>query len=310
MDKIKRWHWAAALLISGIGGALFFRERGEAALATLPPKIMPMEALRSKVARLELAAASADSRRSFQPAARGTFVMPAQSRLPASPSPDGVRKLVKEASIRIEIGDYEKDRLGLAQLAARHGAEIIQEGDNGGEEWRSGFVVLSVSPERLDALLGELGGLGRVMDRHVSVADRGEEYVDLRARLENLRKVEGRLTQLLSFKTNKLADVLQVERELERVGAEMERLQGKMNYIDRLAARSRLTVSLQEPVKNAPRTSGLLYEIRNRLVAAINVFVRTGLSLLSFTVFLLAVGLWAGAIGGGAWLIYRLRRAG
>jgi len=81
----------------------------------------------------------------------------------------------------------------------------------------------------------------------VSVADVGEEYVDVTARVANAKRLEQRLIDLLDKRTGKLSDVLGVERELARVREEIERYEGRLRYLRTRASISTLTVSVHEP---------------------------------------------------------------
>ncbi len=219
--------------------------------------------------------------------------------------PGAVRKLARNAFLSLSIADEAKARALARAAAFKHGAEIEAENVSGDGAGRFATLTLKVPPEKLDSLLAALEPLGRVVDRSVSTVNMSEEYVDLGSRLKHLRAVETRLNGLLSFKTNKLADVLQVERELERVGVEIERLLGRMKYIDTVAASAVVTVRLQEPAKDVSEAPGVGVDIRNALMKSFNAFVRTGVALLSVTGFLLAIGLWTLPVAAGLWLLKR-----
>jgi hypothetical protein len=70
--------------------------------------------------------------------------------------------------------------------------------------------------------------------------------VDIAARVENARRLEARIIQLLANRTGKLQDVLSVERELARVREEIERYEGRMRYLRTRAAVSTLMITVHE----------------------------------------------------------------
>ena len=214
------------------------------------------------------------------------------------------RKLARTGSLTLEVADSAKARSLARAAAARVGAELESEEASAEDGSRGVSLTFKTPPDKFEALLEALQPLGRVSARSVSTRNMGAEYVDLRSRLDNLRRVQARLTQLLSFKTTKLADVLQVERELERVGAEIETIEGRMKYIDALAAFSTLTVTLAEPALE-PARAGVLGDARNALIGAFNTFVSTGLALLKLTSWLAAVALWVVPL---TLLVWKLRR--
>jgi hypothetical protein len=225
----------------------------------------------------------------------------AAARAPGAPTAQ-IRKIVRTASVLFEVTDQNKARSLVRAAAFRNGGEIESDQSSGAGDNQSGVIVIKAAPERLDAILKELEPVGRVLERTVSSANMSEEYVDLKARLDNARKVEKRLSELLSFQTHRLSDVLEVERELERVGRDIETTIGRIKYIDSLAANSCVTVRLQQPLHEASQAPGVLTNIRNSVVGAFNTFLSTGLALLSMTGFLLAIGLWTVPVAGVAWL--------
>lgn len=217
-----------------------------------------------------------------------------------------VRKIVRTATLTFEVGDQARARAIVRAAAFRHGGVIDSDQTSGAGDDQSGVLVIKAAPEQLDAILKDLEGVGRAVQRSVSSQNMSEEYVDLKARLENYRKVEKRLTDLLAFKTRKLGDVLQVEHELERVGQEIEQTIGRMKYIDHLAAQSSVTVRLLQPhLVAAAQAPGVMTEIRNSLAKSLNTFVGTGLALLNLSGFILAVGLWTAPVTALVWLLKR-----
>lgn len=218
----------------------------------------------------------------------------AASGAPRSVVPKGVpRRIVRNGSAVFEVKDYEKARRLAIGIALKHGAEVARdEGtENGGA--RSGLMAFRVEPAKLDALLRDLEPLGRVLSRSLSMENMTEEYVDLGSRVAAARKVEARLSRLLAVNTSNLQHVLEVERELQRVGAEIETMLGRMKYIDGLAAESTLTVSLAEPGRVVePKTRGVASRVMESLARGLDTFITTGVTLLDLTGFLVAVGLW------------------
>lgn len=220
---------------------------------------------------------------------------PAVAPAPRSVLPKGFpRRIVRNGSAVFEVKDYEKARRLAFGIALKHGAEVARDEGTEREGCRAGVMAFRVAPEKLDALLRDLEPLGRVLSRSMSMQNMTEEYVDLGSRVAAALKVEARLQRLLDVNTSNLEHVLEVERELQRVGTEIETLLGRMKYIDGLAAESTLTVSLAEPGRVVEaRTHGVLSRVLDSFSRTFNTFVSTGVTLLDMTGFLLAVGLWA-----------------
>ena len=304
---LKHWKMAAALAAVGAGGALSFGQSlgGAAARPSTAAGFLRLSGFKG-VAR-GLASFDGASADMLQAKAAGNFSPEAPAARKESGrllggSEAAPRKIVRSASLTLEVADEPKARALAKAAALRAGAELAGDQSSGGGAGRCATLTFRVAPERFEALTSALESVGRVTGRSVSSQNLSEEFVDLRSRLANLRRVEKRLTDLLSFQTHKLPDVLQVERELERVGAQIEQVEGRMKYIDALAAQSVITVTLAEPVQvQEPERTGLLAEMRNAVMSAVLTFIGTGLALLKLTCWLAALALWVVPMSLGAW---------
>lgn len=151
---------------------------------------------------------------------------------PPSPMPSA-QKLMRSASLTVEvsdIGDASDEARKLVEGMGGNVADSSAYEDNAGV--KSLHLTLKVPSDKLDAAIAALKKMGHVRTEDTSAIDVTEEYVDMEARLANSILLEKRLVELLSFKTNKLKDVLETEKELGRVRAEIESLQARKRYMD------------------------------------------------------------------------------
>jgi hypothetical protein len=81
------------------------------------------------------------------------------------------------------------------------------------------------------------------------VNDVTEEYSDLELRLSNFRKVREQLLKVLDDKAKKVAEILEVERELARVGGEIEVMEGRLKNFDRQIDWATVTVLFYDQLK-------------------------------------------------------------
>lgn len=91
--------------------------------------------------------------------------------------------------------------------------------------------------------LAKVEGLGGVVARSVTADDVSEEFHDLEVRLANLRATRQRLQEFLARAGN-VQDLLTVERELERVAQEIDRAEGRLEFLRARATMSLISVSL------------------------------------------------------------------
>lgn len=219
--------------------------------------------------------------------------------------PDSLRTpmLIRNGEARVEVASLEPAVAKVKALAAQMGGYVTNVMTLTGEEnVRQSTLTLRIPAARFDAALEGLSPLGKVESVNVSSEDVGEEYVDVGVRLENGRRMERRLLDLLETRTGKLEEVLAVERELARVREEIERLEGRMRFLRDRAAVSTLTVTVHEP---APLLSeyGTRNVVAHAFVQAWRNFIRLVTGLIASLGVLLPIAVVAGAV----WLFVRRR---
>ena len=98
-----------------------------------------------------------------------------------------------------------------------------------------GNMKIKVPVKKADEFLKTAGNYGKLSDFRISAEDLTDTITDLQVRLDNLRKLRTRLTELLA-KAKNVDEMLKVERELNRVTTEIERmdaqLQNNKNRVD------------------------------------------------------------------------------
>ena len=157
--------------------------------------------------------------------------------------------VIRTADVSIAVDSLELAIAQVRDLAARFGGYVanttIAAGRN---QLRNATLELKIPAPRFDASLSGLSPIGELESVSIEAEDVGEQFVDVTARMENARRLERRLIDLLATRTGKLKDVLDVEQELARVREEIERYEGRLRYLRAHTAVSSMSVSVHEPV--------------------------------------------------------------
>ena len=212
--------------------------------------------------------------------------------------------LIRTAQAVITVDSLEPALAAVKQMSERLGGLVGDARiDTGEKQRRVAVLELRIPSERFDEVLNGLEPVGEVVTINVNTQDVGEEYVDVTARTENARRLERRLLDILSARTARLRDVLEVEQALARVREEIERYEGRLRYLKAHVATSSITVTLQEPapIVGHAGTSVLGEAVRQAW--------RNFVTLLAVTVSSLGVVLPLGAVAFAAWSVVRRRRA-
>jgi hypothetical protein len=121
-----------------------------------------------------------------------------------------------------------------------------------GDNAVAGDVSFRVPAERFNEALDQLRGLAVEVDREsISGQDVTEEYVDLQARLGSLRAAEERLLEIMANAQN-TADLLQAEQQLTIRQAEIESIEGRLQYLEQSVALSLINVNFTPSVLSQP----------------------------------------------------------
>lgn len=108
-----------------------------------------------------------------------------------------------------------------------------------------GFISIRVPSDDLDAAIIELRDMAEKVESEISTSqDVTDEYVDLQSRLVNQQATEGALLKLLD-RAETVEAALSVQRELTRVQEEIERIQGRVKFLEETSAFSLLNVRLE-----------------------------------------------------------------
>ncbi len=94
--------------------------------------------------------------------------------------------------------------------------------------------------------------LGQVTKIAEATDDVTEEYIDVEARLANSKRLEERIVELLEERSGKLADILEIERELARVRETIERIEGQLRYLSNQTSLATITIELREQKDYVP----------------------------------------------------------
>jgi len=112
-------------------------------------------------------------------------------------------------------------------------------------------VQLRVPSKSFRKVMRSLESVGDVLSRGVQAVDVSEEFNDLEVRLANLQATRKRIEKLLS-QTKDLSQILVVEKELQRVTVEIDRLQGRMRMLSSHAAFSTIALAVSERPEEQP----------------------------------------------------------
>src|SRR5438094_5768240 len=182
-----------------------------------------------------------------------------------TPAPElANRKLIRNATVHLEIVSFDDAVQKITAFAKEErGYVATTDSQKQANGKLRGSVVVKVLPENLDRFLQKIRGLGELKNQTLGTEDVTKAYFDTDARLKNAHVMEQRLIDMLKTKTGKVADLLQVEKELARVREEIEKMQGELKYWDSQVQFATVTISLAE--KDMEEPAAFLLKERGQL---------------------------------------------
>lgn len=153
------------------------------------------------------------------------------------------RMMIKTGTISIVVDDVNKSIENIVTYVDGNGGFLVTSNvDKYGSSF-NGYLTVRVPSAFLNDAILYIKGLGEVKSEHVDSSDITEEYIDLDAQLKNLKVTENQFVEIMK-RAVKVEDVLSVQRELGYVRGEINRIEGRMKYLDQSVSLSSLTVNL------------------------------------------------------------------
>ena len=224
-----------------------------------------------------------------------------------SPQIPGERKLIRKGEMTVEVSSVTAALTRLAQIISSAGGQTANQSERQDEYGsRTASVTCRVPAERLDAAVEAVKTLGSARTLTLTAEDVTTDYFDVGVRINTQTQLERQLVAILQRPTNRLSDLLKIERELARVREEIDRLQGRRRSWDNQIALSSLVITLEEPAPVVAGTGGgLLRTLGESFGEAVENAVLAVAGIIATAGSILPVALLVGAVG---WMAVRLRR--
>ena len=171
--------------------------------------------------------------------------------------------VIKTADLELEIAkaDFRSAVREATTVAERYGGFIVSSSVDDARQG-SASATLRVPAENFATALGALRELGSVDREEIGGEDVSQELVDLEARLRNYRAQERVLLNLMA-EARSVADTIRVQNQLSGIQLEVERLRGRLRYLDDRVTYSTIFVQMREKGAPPPPKSGALQDAWN-----------------------------------------------
>ena len=232
----------------------------------------------------------------------------ADSQAPAGTvSMPNARMVIKTASLSVRVKDVPAAYGRAIQLAEGSGG-FVQTSAQSQEDGDRADLTIMVPPHGFLPLVAALEALGSRESKSISGEDVTEEYYDLSAELDNQMEVRGRLFQLLK-QAKKVEEAIAVEQQLERIGGNVNKIKGRMKYLETMTGMSTINLSLYTDARAAAEPFINWSLIGHGFFRAAQILVRGLFVILQALLVIIPLAAIAGAAAWGVILLVRFARA-
>ena len=167
------------------------------------------------------------------------------------------RLVIKNADLSITVDDPEEKMASITALANSLGGHVVtsniyQSYANNGVRVPEGSITIRIPSESLDTALQQIkADVVEVDSENVSGQDVTDQYVDLQSRLKAKKAAEKKMLEIMD-EAYSTEDVLAVYSQLQILQSDIEVLTGQINYYERSAAMSSISVRVVATEKSEP----------------------------------------------------------
>jgi len=181
------------------------------------------------------------------PAGAKTASTTDQKKTDGAQSPDFLIMYNGDVAMMVEDGKVSSTLDKIIDVSEGAGGHLGTRRDLG--------VTVRVPSARFRETLAKISELGEITHQSVTAEDVSEEYHDAEVRLVNMKAAQKRLQEFLAKSAN-MNDMLTLERELERISMDIDRVEGRMRFLKEHVAFSTLTIALMARPKSQAVVAG------------------------------------------------------
>ncbi len=162
--------------------------------------------------------------------------------------PDWDKQIIKTANVKLEVKHFNNYNLSLHQVITKNGGYVAGEESFFAEEKTEMVVTIKVPVQQFESLMADLTTKdGKLMERTIKTEDVTGQLVDTKSRLEAKKQMRLKYLEFLKQSKN-MAEVLQVQAEINNLQEEIEAAAGRIQYLSNQSAYSTIHLTFYEPL--------------------------------------------------------------
>ena len=225
------------------------------------------------------------------------------------------RKIIRNADITIEVSSTTDTQHRVTSIAEAHGGFVVtseakqRESNDPAQRTLDIKLVVRIPSNQFGVAFDEIKRLaGNTPEEQVKSQDVTEDFIDLEARIKTQKALEIQFLEIMRQAT-KIADALEVQRQIADVRTEIEQLEGRKRFLENRSSLSTINVNIRatKPVI-AVTQSGFRHSLREAVSDSVGMASDMVLFFARFVIMMVPVVLFV-LLPAGLAVRYLVRRA-
>ncbi len=201
------------------------------------------------------------------------------------------RKIVRNADLQLESDEPEAVQQKVTTIAESKGGFVV-ESQQSSSDVRANrrdtvTMTIRVPAEKFSETLDEIRKTAaRVIVETVKSDDVTEEFIDIEARLKAKKALEAQFLEIMK-RANTVADALDVQSQISDVRAEIEKIEGRLRFLQNQTSLSTIKVRVQTPAAFANSSKGFFYQLGDSVGKGVDAALSFVLGLVTLVIALL-----------------------
>ena len=211
------------------------------------------------------------------------------------------RKIIRNAELGLEAESPEETQRRITGIAESKNGFVVESQQSSSDARLTARDVVNmtirVPADQFQATLDEIRlAAGRVVSETIKGQDVTEEFIDIEAQIKAKKALEAQFMEIMK-RANTVEDALDVQRQLADVRGEIERIEGRLRFLENQSALSTVKVRIQTPAAISSNTTGFTYRLTESFGDGVDIALNFVLGLVTLVIGLLPFALFIGLPG-------------
>jgi len=169
------------------------------------------------------------------------------------PNPDWDKKIIKNASLNLEVKDYNSFYKSFREKVRSLGGYVAQEEQTQSDYKIENTLIIKIPVDQFDNALALLtSNVEKINERKISSQDVTAEFVDTKSRVEAKKQVRQRYMDLLKQAKN-MEEILSVQSEINGIQEEIESATGRIEYLGHSSSFSTIQLTYYQVLNSSAK---------------------------------------------------------